>query len=63
MGNKLGLSFWESNWVKGNAIRDLIEGPLTQQEQHRTVAEVHHNGTWKWEKISFLLPRQIVDRI
>ena len=24
---------------------------------------MHQNGTWKWEKISFELPRQIVDRI
>ena len=50
MGNKSGLSFWESNWVKGNAIRDLIEGPLTQHKEFRTVAEMHQNGTWKWEK-------------
>jgi len=63
VGNKLGLSFWESNWVKGNAVRDLIEGPFTQHEENRTVAEMHQNGNWKWEKISFELPRQIVDRI
>ena len=24
---------------------------------------MHQNGTWKWEKISFEFPRQIVDRI
>ena len=49
--------------MKGNTVRDLIKGPLTQHEEYRTVVEMHQNGTWKWEKISFELPRQIVDRI
>ena len=63
MGDKSSPSFWESNWVKGNAVRDLIKGSLTQHKEFRTVAEMHQNGTWKWEKISFELPRQVVDRI
>ena len=29
VGKKSSLSFWESNWVKGNVFRDLIEGLLT----------------------------------
>ena len=49
--------------MKGNTVRDLIKGPLTQHEEYQTVVEMHQNGTWKWEKISFELPRQIVDRI
>ena len=63
VGNKSGLSFWVSNWVKGNAVRDLIEGLLTQREELRIVAEVHQTGSWNWEKISFDFPRQIVEKI
>ena len=28
VGNKLKLRFWESNWVKGNTMTELIEGPF-----------------------------------
>lgn len=37
--------------MKGNSVRDLIEGPLTQQDEHWTVAGVHQIGIWKWKKL------------
>ena len=49
--------------MKGNVVRDLIEGLLTQREELWIVAEVHQIGSWNWEKISFDFPRQIVEKI
>ena len=63
VGNKSKLNFWESNWVKDNTVKELIEGPLTQQEEAQIISEVHQNGNWNWGKISFDLPRMVVDRI
>nr|POE99606.1 putative ribonuclease h protein [Quercus suber] len=62
VGNKLMMSFWESNWVKGNAMRELIEGPLAQHEETQTISDIHQNGYWNFYKISFVLPRVVIDR-
>ncbi|XP_075661255.1 uncharacterized protein LOC142631065 [Castanea sativa] len=63
VGNKSELSFWESNWVQGITVRELIKGPLTHQEEAMIVADMHQNGSWDWGKISFVLPQDMVDRI
>ena len=63
VGNKLKLSFWESNRVKGNTMRELIEGPLAQHEESHTISNIHQNGYWNFEKNSFVLPRVVIDRI
>lgn len=49
--------------MKGNALRELVEGSLAQHEEARTIFEIHQKGYWNWEKISFDLPKVVVDRI
>ena len=63
MGNNSKLNFWLMNWVKGSSVRELIEGPLTQQEEGWTIAKLHHNDYWNLDKISFALPGNVVDKI
>lgn len=63
VGNKSNLSFWESNRVKDSAVMELIEGPLTQQDEALTIADIHQNGSWDLGKISFVFPQDVVDRI
>ena len=63
MGNNSKLNFWLMNWVKGSSVRELIEGPLTQQEEGWTIAKLHHNDYWNLDKISFALPGNMVDKI
>ena len=62
-GELLNSEFWGSNWVKGSAAREFIEGPLTQQENNLAIAKNFQNGKWVWGKISFDLPRVVTDKI
>ena len=57
------LLFWRSNWLKGSSVRELIEGPLTQSEFELTIATVFQEGRWCWEKLSFELPKEILEKI
>lgn len=59
--NKSNLSFWESNWVKGNAMIELIKGLLAQHKETQTISKIHQNEYWNLDKISFDLPRVVVD--
>jgi len=45
-GELLKSEFWGSNWVKGSAAREFIEGPLTQQENNLAIAKNFQNGKW-----------------
>lgn len=44
-------------------MRKLIEGLLAQHEETQTISEIHQNGYWNLDKISFDLPRVVVDSI
>ena len=63
VGNNTNLKFWGSNWVKGSAVREFIEGPLNQHENNLAIAKKFQNGKWDWRKISFDLPRVVTDKI
>ena len=49
--------------MKGNTLRELIEGPLAQHEESQTISDIHQNRYWNFEKISFVLPKVVIDRI
>nr|POF05174.1 putative ribonuclease h protein [Quercus suber] len=49
--------------MKGGSVRELIEGPLTKTDSELTVANVFQEGRWCWEKLSFELPKEVVDKI
>ena len=44
-------------------MRELIEDPLAQHEEAYTISDIHQNGHWNFGKISFVLPRVVIDRI
>ena len=51
------------NWIRGQSLRELIEGPLTREEMQLTIADFWDNTDWKWESISFALPSSIKEKI
>lgn len=44
-------------------MREQVAGPLSPQDACLTVTDVFDGGQWAWDKISFDLPRMIVDKI
>ena len=51
------------NWVRGQSLRELIEGPLTRDDMRFTIADFRDNNDWKWESLSFVLPPSIKEKI
>lgn len=54
---------WNDNWINGDSLREMIEGPLRKGEQNLTIADLCCGQIWKWELISFDLPQPIKERI
>ena len=63
VGRRSKLKFWEDKWVKGKSVRELIAGPLRDEELHLTIAEMFQGDQWNWNRISFNLPREIKEQI
>lgn len=63
VGKNSNLKFWMDKWVKGNSLRDMVEGPLTPREANLTIGEIFQDGERNWDIISFELLRQIKDEI
>nr|POF14407.1 putative ribonuclease h protein [Quercus suber] len=63
IGNGSGVKVWMNNWVNGDSLRGMIEGPLRQREQNLTVADLYCGQNWKWELISFDLPQPIKEKL
>ena len=49
--------------MKGKSVRELIAGPLRDEELHLTIAEMFQGDQWNWNRISFNLPREIKEQI
>ena len=47
---------WMDNWINGDSLQGMIEGPLKQEEQNLRVSDLCYGQEWKWELISFDLP-------
>ncbi|KAK9990920.1 hypothetical protein SO802_025905 [Lithocarpus litseifolius] len=63
IGNGSRKSVWIDNWIKGQSLRDLIEGPLTRNDMKLTIADIRDNHEWNWGNLSFVLPSIIKDKI
>ena len=61
--NGFGVKVWMDNWVNGDSLWDMIEGPLRQGEQNLKVSDLCYGQEWKWELISFDLPQPIKEKI
>ena len=51
------------NWINGDSLRGMIEGPLGQEELNLRVSNLFCCQEWKWDLISFDLPQSIKDKI
>ena len=63
VGNGSKKSVWIDNWIKGQCLRELIEGPLTRNDMNLAIANIRDNHEWNWENLSFALPPIIKDKI
>ena len=63
IGDGSRVRFWSDSWIKGESLRELIEGPLNQGEIDLTVAGLRNEGRWNWEVASFVFPEDITDKI
>ena len=62
VGNNSRKSVWMDSWIRGQALRELIEGPLTREDMQLTIADFRGNFEWKWESLSFVLPSYIKEK-
>ena len=65
VGNGERINIWFDSWIRGNSLRELIEGPLTQREIDMKLSDLLLDTMqgWKWEALSFELLASIKDRI
>ena len=65
VGNGEKIKVRTDCWVKGQSLRELVQGPLTRPESETVVADFMYSGGrgWNWEAISFDLPQGIKDKI
>ena len=65
VGDENKIQLWSDCKIRGNSLRELIEGPLTQPENDLKLFEMilEQGQGWKWEILSFELPRCINDKI
>ncbi|KAL0013724.1 hypothetical protein SO802_000793 [Lithocarpus litseifolius] len=62
-GNSSKKSIWMDNWICGQPLKELIEGPLTREDMQLTIANFRINNDWRWESLSFALPPCIKEKI
>lgn len=58
-GRESGLSLWFDKWHKMGPLRSLIEDPLNRGEEHLLLKDINGFNGWKWESISFNLPKSL----
>lgn len=64
MFNGNSIKFYHDCWLSTlNSIRSYVLGPLLEQEDNFTIADLLTNGTWQLDKLSLTLPRYLVDII
>ena len=63
IGNGHGVSAWLDNWMNGDSLRGMIEGPLRQEDAKLTVAALCRDYDWRWDILSFDLPDSIKNKV
>ena len=56
VGRNSSLNFWFDHWLTGGPLRQLIQGPLTQEASLLEVKDILVDSGWDWGKIPFELP-------
>ena len=62
--NGASIKFWHDNWTSSIPLRNTNQGPLNRNENALTIREVwDHDRNWSLDKLSFVLPRSVLDTI
>ena len=59
VGKDSSLNGWHSNWTQKGSLRQLIQGPITQEASLLEIKDFMLDTGWAWEKIPFELPQDI----
>ena len=57
------INFWLENWTSKGPLRSIIHGPLRRVEEEYKVGDIVTESGWDWEKISLILPNDVVKEI
>ena len=60
LGRNSSLNLWHDNWMPNGRLRDLIQGPLTVEDESLKVNDVFGLHGWDWSVLSFQLPNNIL---
>lgn len=63
VGNGARTKVWLDRWLKGESLREIIQGPLSLRKNSLTVEKLRGVGGWKWDLISFDLLEIIKNKI
>ena len=59
-GRNSSLNLWHDKWMPNGRLRDLIQGPLTVEDESLKVKDVFGLHGWDWSVLSFQLPNNIL---
>ena len=59
VGRDSRLSVWYSSWTQKGPLRQLIQGPFTQEVGLLEIRDFMLDTGWDWDRIPFELPQEI----
>lgn len=59
VGKDSRLSVWHGNWTNGGTLRELIQGPITQEASLLEVKDILLDMGWDWGRIPFEMSLEI----
>ena len=57
VGKDSNLSVWFDKWMNKGTLRSMLVGPLNKDEDHLQLKDVANLHGWKWDKLSFVIPK------
>ena len=63
VGRDSHLSLWNDKWLDKGTLRSLISSPLNRGEESTCLNEVTNFSGWQWQKLSFVLPANLLAAI
>ena len=56
VGCNSNLKFWFDNWSSGGLVRQMIQGPLSLEDQQLRIQDIFKDEIWDWGCLSFEIP-------
>ena len=63
VGKDSNLSVWFNKWMNKGTLRSMLVGPLNKDEDHLQLKDVANLHGWKWDKLSFVIPKPLAPDI